>query len=226
MADAAPRILVLAGTNGAGKSSVGGAFLRQSGGEYFNPDEVARALRTADPTLDTTAANGRAWDVGRGLLETAIRERRDFAFETTLGGNTITTLLLEAARGGFAIRVWYAGLATPELHLARVAARVRRRGHDIPEETVRRRFDDSRKNLITLLPHLHELLLYDNSTDGDPMVTTPKPTLVLHTRHTKIIAPPTLTNTPSWARPIVAAAKKLSVADSSAATPHRRPVEQ
>ncbi len=210
MPDSPPRILVLAGTNGAGKSSIGGAFLREAGGEYFNPDEVARAMRAADPSLDAAAANGHAWATGRRLLEQAIRDRRDFALETTLGGRTFTGLLLEASRRGFEVRVWYAGLATPELHLARVAARVRRGGHDIPEPDVRRRYDHSRRNLIVSLPHLAELAVYDNSTEADPASgKTPQPVLVLHLRHGAILGPPSLDRTPTWARPIVAAARKV-----------------
>lgn len=210
MADGAPRLVVLAGTNGAGKSSVAGAFLRDAGGQYFNPDEVARAMRAADPSLDPTAANGRAWATGRRLLEEAIRDRDDFAIETTLGGVTITALLLAAARRGFAIRVWYAGLATPEMHVARVAARVRRGGHDIPVADIRRRYDRSRRNLIVLLPHLAELTLYDNSAEADPATgKAPQPTLVLYIRAGAIVGPPDLARTPAWARPIVAAARKL-----------------
>jgi predicted ABC-type ATPase len=208
--DAPPRILVLAGTNGAGKSSIGGAFLRQAGGSYFNPDEIARAMRVADPSLDATAANGRAWATGRRLLEQAIRDRQDFALETTLGGRTITGLLLEASRHGFAVRVWFAGLATPELHLARVATRVRRGGHDIPEPDIRRRYDESRRNLIVLLPHLTELTVYDNSAEGDPALgKTPQPVLVLQMHQGTIVGAASLGRTPVWARPIVAAARKV-----------------
>jgi predicted ABC-type ATPase len=208
--DDVPRLLVLAGTNGAGKSSVGGAFLREAGGQYFNPDEIARALRAADPGLEAATANGRAWAAGRRLLERAIRDHHDFAIETTLGGNTIPALLLEAARSGFAVRVWYAGLATPELHVARVRTRVRRGGHDIPEPDIRRRFDQSRHNLIVLLPHLSELVLYDNSIDADPAAGgTPQPALVLHMRQGAIVGPPDLARTPTWARPVVAAARKM-----------------
>lgn len=204
------RVLVLAGTNGAGKSSIGGAFLRQSGGAYFNPDEVARAMRSADASLDTVTANGRAWAVGRRLLEEALRDRRDVAFETTLGGRTITALLMAAARQGFEVRIWYAGLATPELHVARVAARVRRGGHDIPEQQIRRRYDGSRRNLIALLPHLTELTVHDNSEERDPAAgRAPRPTLVLHVRRGTIVGPADLSSTPAWARPIVAAARKL-----------------
>ena len=216
MPDAPPRILVLAGTNGAGKSSIGGAFLRQSGGQYFNPDEVARAMRLADASLDAAAANGRAWATGRRLLEQAIRSRHDFAIETTLGGSTITGLLLEAMRQGFEVRVWYAGLATPDLHLARVAARVRHGGHDIPEPDIRRRYDQSRRNLIVLLPHLTELAVYDNSGEGDPATgKTPQPVLVLQLRQGAIVGPPDLGHTPTWARPIVAAARKVARAIAS-----------
>lgn len=58
-----PSIHVLAGVNGAGKSSIGGAAVRQHGGEYFNPDEAARALREKDPTL--TQADANTWPGAR-----------------------------------------------------------------------------------------------------------------------------------------------------------------
>jgi predicted ABC-type ATPase len=201
--------LVLAGTNGAGKSSIGGAFLRQAGGRYLNPDEIARAMRVADPSLDVAAANGRAW-APVGLLR-RYPERHDFALETTLGGRTITGLLLEALGRGFEVRVWYAGLATPELHVARVATRVHRGGHDIPEPDIRRRYDESRRNLVVLLPHLTELAVYDNSAEGDPPLgKTPRPVLVLQLRQGAIVGPPSVARTPAWARPIVAAARRLA----------------
>ena len=97
----APRLYALAGVNGAGKSSVGGAMIRASGADYFNPDEAARELIAANPGLDQVKANAAAWHQGRRLLERAIRERKDFAFETTLGGSTMPRLLSEAASQGF-----------------------------------------------------------------------------------------------------------------------------
>ncbi|MGH8574211.1 MAG: hypothetical protein ACREX8_16790 [Gammaproteobacteria bacterium] len=65
--------------------------------------------------------------------------RLDFAFETTLGANTIPRLLAEAASQGIEVHVWYAGLSSPELHIERVRSRVRKGGHDIPEADIRRR---------------------------------------------------------------------------------------
>lgn len=210
MAERRPRLYVLAGTNGAGKSSIGGATFRARGANYFDPDEAAQVIRARRPGVSGAEANSAAWLEGRRLLERAIVERLDFAFETTLGGRTITVLLERAADEGFEIRVWYVGLGSPETHLRRIRARVSRGGHDIPERDVRRRYDASRLNLIRLLPRLTELRVYDNSTDADPHAgVAPAPTLVLHWERSRIRNLRALSKAPEWARPIVAAAIKL-----------------
>jgi predicted ABC-type ATPase len=206
-----PRLYVLAGVNGAGKSSIGGAMFRAAGADYFNPDEAARDLMAANPGLDQVKANAEAWHQGRRLLERAIRERKDFAFETTLGGSTMPRLLTQAASQGFEVRIWYVGLASPELHIERVRNRVRAGGHDIPESCIRRRWRHSRLNLIQLLPALTELRVYDNSFDADLTAgRAPRPVLVLHLDRGQIVGPPDLSTTPEWAKPIVAAALKMS----------------
>src|SRR5205814_546742 len=113
-----------------------------------------RRLMAARPGLKQAEANGAAWHQGRRLLERAIAERLDFAFESTLGGSTLPKLLAQGAAKGAEIHVLYIGLASPELHIGRVAARVRSGGHDIPERDIRRRYEHSRLNLIHLLPKL------------------------------------------------------------------------
>jgi predicted ABC-type ATPase len=209
----APRIYVLAGVNGAGKSSIGGAAIRGFGGEYFNPDEAARRILKANPGLTQADANSVAWQQSRRLLEKAIAERLDFAFETTLGGSTIAQLLAAAARRAIEVHVWYAGLASPELHIERVRARVRRGGHDIPESDIRRRYHHSRLNLIELLPLLASLHVYDNSAEADPVAgAAPTPLLVLELKRRAIVNSVDLTCTPEWAKPIVAAALKTTQA--------------
>ena len=206
------RIYVLAGVNGAGKSSIAGAAFRQFGSDYYNPDEAARALMAANPALTQTAANSAAWREGVRLLKRAIEERLDFAFETTLGANTIPRLLARAASEGIEVYVWFAGLSSPELHVARVKARVRRGGHNIPEADIRRRYEHSRLNLIALLPCITALRLFDNSAEADPAAgKTPSPKLVMHFERGKILNPRDLAQTPDWAKPIVAAALKLNL---------------
>jgi predicted ABC-type ATPase len=204
-------IFVLSGVNGAGKSSVGGAFLRANHRDYFNPDEAARRIReTIGGSIDE--ANALAWQEGKQRLESAIETRSSFALESTLGGNTIPRLLRAAADERIEVLVWYAGLSTPEQHIARVRARVAAGGHDIPEEMIRQRWNASRRNVIALMPFLTELRVFDNSQEGDPAAgTIPPPRQLLHWSHGTIVgpSPDMLAMTPEWAKAIVARALKL-----------------
>jgi predicted ABC-type ATPase len=202
-------ITVLAGINGAGKSSVAGAYIREAGGDYYNPDEFTRSLLAQNPGMDPGEANSLAWTRGKELLERAIADGGDFVFETTLGANTIPRLLALAAQEGMAVRMFFVGLASAEHHLRRVAARVAGGGHDIPEAKIRQRWENSRLNLIALLPHLTELKVWDNSAEADLSTGAPAPVLLLHLRAGKIVAPKNLSATPDWAKAIVAAALKL-----------------
>jgi predicted ABC-type ATPase len=199
-----PRIYVLAGTNGAGKSSIAGAMLIEEGVEYFNPDEAAELIRAANPGITTEEAQSAAWDEGRRLLERAINERLDYAFETTLGGRTIPALLEKAMGAGIEVRIWYVGLTNAELHIARVRAHAKRGGHDIPEERIRHRYTRSVFNLIQLMPRLTELRVYDNSVEADPHTgATPEPKLIVHLNRGKLLNVCELASTPEWAKPIV-----------------------
>jgi predicted ABC-type ATPase len=147
------------------------------------------------------------------MLERAILHRLDFAFETTLGGSTITRLLSEAIAARIEVHVWYVGLADVRLHVARVRARVLAGGHDIAGNVIERRFDHSRLNLIHLLPGLASLRVYDNSADADPARgVAPRPMLVLATIGGRIVAPRDLSRIPGWAKPIVAAALTVAAA--------------
>jgi predicted ABC-type ATPase len=145
------------------------------------------------------------------LLERAISERLDFVFETTLGGHTISGLLEQALSQKIEVRIWYVGLASPELHIARVRSRVAAGGHDIPEAKIRERYENSRLHLVELMPKLTELRVFDNSEEADPRASlTPQPKLLLHMSHGKILGSCDLTETPQWAKPILAMAIRLS----------------
>ncbi|SPE35236.1 conserved hypothetical protein [Candidatus Sulfopaludibacter sp. SbA3] len=184
-------------------------MLLAKGTDYFNPDEAARQILSANPETTQAEANSAAWNEGRRLLERAIAERLNFAFETTLGGHTITTLLKSALLAGLDVRIWFAGLRSAELHIARVRSRVSKGGHAIPEAKIRERFDHSRLNVIRLMPDLTELRVYDNSEEADPDCgTTPVPRLLLHMMCGKIVSSCDLSTTPEWAKPIMAVAIK------------------
>lgn len=197
--------------NGAGKSSIAGAMIRACGADYFNPDEAARAIRAAHPRLDQRQANSLAWHKGRDLLQRALDERLDYTLETTLGAHTIPNLLAAAADAGAKVHIWFVGLDSAERHIARVRARVKAGGHDIPEADIRRRFEGSRQNLVWLMPKLASLRVYDNTLEADPLkAKEPRPTLLLHFDDGLIVAPQDLRATPDWAKPIVAQAMVIA----------------
>lgn len=205
------QIHVLAGVNGAGKSSVVGATIRDKGGQYYNPDEAAREIIAANPGLGQAEANAAAWEQGRRLLQRAIDEGLDFTFETTLGGNTMPALLAEAAKRGLRVHVFYVGLDSADTCIERVRQRVRAGGHDISDADIRRRYRHSLINLVKLLPVLTGLRVYDNSASADPAIgQAPRPVLVLHMDRGRIVGPPDLSSTPAWAKPVVAAALDLA----------------
>lgn len=206
-----PRILVLAGVNGAGKSTVGGDTLQQAGACWFNPDDFAREL-LATSGCTQTEANAEAWQEGMRQLEAAVANQHDHAFETTLGGNTVPARLRDAANT-HDLMMWFCGLDSPEHHIARVRLRVAGGGHDIPEAKIRERYVSSITNLVALLPYLARLRLYDNSADASPGTPVPNPRLLLQMEAGRITWPTdvnTLGNTPDWAKPILEAALSMA----------------
>lgn len=207
-----PFIFVLAGVNGAGKSSVAGAMLQDLGLSWFNPDTYARQMAN-ELGMDIEEANSRAWKRGKSALEKAIAKRSSYAFETTLGGSTITRLLADACRTHSVVML-YCGLSSAELHIERVAQRVVHGGHDIPEPKIRERWDASRVNLVKLLPVLSRLQVLDNSARVEPGQDIPDPVLVLEMEGGLVTFPDSLdarslNAVPEWARPIVEAAIQL-----------------
>jgi predicted ABC-type ATPase len=199
-----PILYVLAGVNGAGKSSVGGYLLTQAGLAWFNPDTCAREL-AATGHYKQSDANVAAWNEGMRRLDRALTDRAPYAFETTLGGNTVAEKLLGATRSHDVV-IWYCGLTSPEQHISRVKARVAVGGHDIPEKKIRERFDSSRRNLLALMPHLAFLRVYDNSQEARPGAPIPEPMLLLEMKNGALRKPATIAdarNTPDWAKPLL-----------------------
>ena len=128
----------------------------------------------------------------------------------------MAALLEKAFVAGTEVRIWFVGLRSPEVHIARVRSRVALGGHDIPEDKIRERYDQSRVNLIELMPKITELKVYDNSIEADPRAgRAPQPMLILHLAELhlaerKILEIVDLARTPDWAKPLVAAAIRFS----------------
>lgn len=204
-----PVVYVLAGVNGAGKSSIGGYLLGRDGLTWFNPDTFARELKAATG-CDQETANAYAWQEGMRRFDEAVAKGLNYAFETTLGGKTVTAKILEATKT-HDVLIWCCGLSSPELHISRVEARVAAGGHPIPEEKIRERYPQAQLNLIRLMPHVAYIKVYDNSVEAAADGTIPDPVLVVEMENGQVISPApddlkALQRTPSWTKSILEAA--------------------
>ena len=121
--------------------------------------------------------------------------------------------LHQAIKAGLKIYIWYVGLASPELHIARVRARVGRGGHEIPEAKIRERYPKSLANLVSFIGVAAQVHLFDNSAESANGL--PQTMRVFRMRGERIIEPDLETlmvQTPNWAKPVVAAAVKVHTA--------------
>jgi predicted ABC-type ATPase len=207
-----PVLYVLAGVNGAGKSSIGGYLLERNGLTWFNPDKFARELKAATG-CDQETANAHAWQESIRRLDDAIAKGLNHAFETTLGGKTVTAHILEATKT-HDVLIWFCGLSSPELHIARVEARVAAGGHPIPEDKIRERYPQAQLNLIKLMPHVAYIKVYDNSSEAAADGTVLDPVLVLEMENGQVISPApddlkALQRTPEWTKSILEAALRV-----------------
>ncbi|MEJ0038679.1 MAG: AAA family ATPase [Gammaproteobacteria bacterium] len=204
-----PVLYVLAGVNGAGKSSIGGHLLEREGLTWFNPDTFARELKAATGCEQETA-NAQAWQEGMRRLDDAIAKGLNYAFETTLGGKTVAAKILQVTKT-HDVLIWFCGLSSPELHIARVKARVAAGGHPIPEEKIRERYPLAQLNLIKLMPHVAYMKVYDNSAEAATDGTVPDPVLVLEMENGRVVSPASddlkaLRRAPEWTKSILEAA--------------------
>ena len=159
---AKPRIVILAGPNGAGKSSVAKYLLteRYFIDEFVNADAIASGLSAFAPEEV-------AFEAGRIMLrriEDLLKDKRSFAFETTLASKSFTRLIARAKGSGYRITLLYVALPSVQLAKRRVAKRVKEGGHSIPDNVIERRFYRSLNNLMERYRKVvDEWFVYDNS---------------------------------------------------------------
>jgi predicted ABC-type ATPase len=156
------QIVIIAGPNGAGKSTLAPILLRDEFElmEFVNADTIAIGLSAFQP--ERTAI-----EAGRVMLKRLrelVERKASFAFETTLATRSYAHWLADLRQGGYKVNLMFIWLNSPELAVERVKQRVIAGGHDIPEETIRRRYQNGVRNFFALYqPLADEWGVYDNS---------------------------------------------------------------
>ncbi|HAA33387.1 MAG TPA: Zeta toxin family protein [Cyanobacteria bacterium UBA8553] len=160
-------LIVIAGPNGAGKSTAAPALLQGTLGvtEFVNADAIAQGLSAFQP--ETVA-----FRAGRIMLERLrqlANQRVNFAFETTLATRSFAPWIANLRQNGYLFHLVFLWLPNPELAIERVRQRVRMGGHDVPEETISRRYHAGIRNFFHLYRPLTDTWrFYDNSDTANP----------------------------------------------------------
>lgn len=185
-----PDLFILAGCNGAGKTTASKIVLPElwKCKEFVNADSIAAALCPADP--DSVAIEAGRLMIGR--VDQLLEEGADFSIETTLSTRSYISLIKRAREKGYTITLLFFWLASPEMAIDRVASRVSKGGHNIPEAIIRRRYGRGIQNLTGLYTGICNSWIIVNNTNSDPEIIAEgrftKPTAVWDERIWEMIA--------------------------------------
>jgi len=161
-----PKLLIVAGPNGSGKTSVTGKILKHKwieGCEYINPDFIARDVFG---DWNSQEAVLKAVKYAEQQRENCIESGSSLIFETVLSAQDKVEYVRKAKDYGYFIRLFFIGTDSPEINAARVAKRVMSGGHDVPIHKIISRYSKSIANCSSLASFVDRLYVYDNSTDN------------------------------------------------------------
>ncbi len=158
------QLWVLAGGNGAGKTTFYEMYIAPSGLQLLSADDVARKLEPTNPNIAISAAQ--AWvDEKR---ERFFSDMESFCYETVFSHPSKIDAIARAKGLGYSINLTYIHLESVQLNQARVNQRVREGGHDVPPEKIRARIPRTMKHVGTAIWLVNQAQLLDNSSYTNP----------------------------------------------------------
>ena len=161
-----PVLIVIAGPNGSGKTSVTSKLLHHEwleDSEYINPDNVARDVFGDWNDLEAVL---KAANYCNDWREKCLAERKSHIFETVMSATDKVDYILRAKEAGFFVRLFFVSTESPTINAKRVANRVLNGGHDVPIPKIISRYNKSIANCIALAPYVDRLYVYDNSVEN------------------------------------------------------------
>jgi predicted ABC-type ATPase len=161
-----PELIVIAGPNGSGKTSVTQKFLHHEwsdGTIYINPDDVANEMFG---DWNSQEAVIKSANYCAELREKCLQNKESFVFETVFSAEDKVEFLYRAKQAGYFVRLFFISTNSPEINAARIAKRVMEGGHDVPISKIISRYYKSIANCITISKYVDRLYVYDNSVDN------------------------------------------------------------
>lgn len=157
---ASPTVLIVGGPNGAGKTTLAEPYAEQKNQSYLAADRIAEEINPDDPYAVRMEAGRRFLR----RLDAFIDDRTSFVVESTLAGRGLARAVDRMNEAGYVTRIAFVFLDSADLCVRRVQERVRKGGHAVPEEDIRRRYTRSKKNFWTLYrPKVDRWILFRNT---------------------------------------------------------------
>lgn len=202
-----PEMIVIAGPNGSGKTTVTQQFLHHEWAEgvvYINPDQVAKDIFG---DWNSTEAVLNAAKYCAEWRERCLNERISFVFETVFSADDKVDFILKAKQAGFFIRMFFISTEHPSINAARITNRVMEGGHSVPIDKIITRYYKSILNCEMIADKVDRLYLYDNSIDG--RIARP-----LFRLTNGVLGKMYVTEVPEWARHILPDANENQIHDT------------
>lgn len=189
-----PILIVIAGPNGSGKTSITHKILQHEWVEncvYINPDNIANETFGDWNSLEAVL---KAAKLSTEIREKCIEESKSLIFETVLSASDKIDFIQRAKNKGFFIRLFFVGTESPTINASRIAQRVMEGGHDVPISKIISRYSKSIANCCIVSKIVDRTYIYDNSIDFE------EPNLLFRIADGKITKEYASIN--EWARPI------------------------
>lgn len=161
-----PELIIIAGPNGSGKTSVTQRFLHHEWSDgilYINPDIVANEKFGDWNNHDSIVKAAHYCEM---LREECLSKKQSFVFETVFSSNDKIDFVIRAKNAGFFIRIFFIATEHPSINASRIAKRVMEGGHDVPIAKIISRYYKSIANCKAIESIVDRLYVYDNSIDN------------------------------------------------------------
>jgi predicted ABC-type ATPase len=144
------RAVIAAGANGVGKTTFALQFLAEHDFEFLNADEIAKELSAGNPSEKKISAG----KIFFKKLNETVAQGKSLLLESTLSGRYLQQHFVIWRANGYQIQIIFIFVESPEVSIARIKERVKKGGHFVPDEDVRRRFDRGKKNFWQIYKNL------------------------------------------------------------------------
>lgn len=162
-----PVLIVIAGPNGSGKTSITSRILHHEWMEdsiYINPDIIAQE-KFGD--WNSKEAIMQSVKYCEELREQCLNDRKSLIFETVLSVSDKVDYICRAIEAGFFVRLFFVCTASPTINASRIAGRVMEGGHDVPITKIISRYQKSLMNCCLVSQLVDRTYVYDNSVENE-----------------------------------------------------------